>query len=72
MANNQNNNVADDKQYEALKKKAKCEGHPLKCLPSVFISQKGTDEMLVRCAREGGKQCSIMPVYSQAEDAEKV
>jgi hypothetical protein len=64
MSNNLNSNILDDKQYEMLKKRANCEGHPLKCLPSVFVSQKGTDEVIVRCAREEGTQCPIMPVYN--------
>ena len=65
-------NSEDDKRYEAVKKKATCEGHPLKCLPSVFISQKGTDDMLVKCAREEWRPCSIMPVYSEGEDTESL
>ncbi len=67
MANQNEDIVASSKQYESLKKRAKCEGDPLKCLPSVFISQAGTNEMLVRCARETGKPCHIMPVYTQTD-----
>jgi len=69
MANQNENIVAADKQYESLKKRAKCEGDPLKCLPSVFVSQSGTDEMRIKCTREGGKPCSVMPIFIQTEEA---
>ena len=67
MGNNENkhSSSAADEDYKALKKKSPCDaGGPLKCIPSTFVSSKDSDQMQVRCARNG-KPCTIMPIYTE-------
>ncbi|MGO9014687.1 MAG: hypothetical protein ACLQF0_06870 [Dissulfurispiraceae bacterium] len=68
MANNENkNSSAGDDDYKALKRKSPCDaGGPLRCIPSTFVSSKDSEQMQVRCARNG-QPCIIMPVYNSAE-----